>query len=334
MKIQNDNSITADYIVAEVMGDTYDDAGVIKEKYYRWLFRIWTQLNLWLIRSPRTVLLPIASGTKTMMLPPDYQDFIFIGFDDDCGNRLPIAINRNLAPAMGLEGVEVCETCGQPDLSSLKVETLNETVIIDGQPYPKTTSRLIQSDGSYIQEVTEPVAEFFEISAGSLSGVTQQTRRSVVCALDKSCQDCVPATPDNLQMLANCGCTDAICSCCPKDGLPYEVKPSNVHYNLFEQEGFIQFNRNCCLSHAILKYVTTGKCIEGVYYFPLATMETLIAGTYYKSIEKKKNIAQVEKDRARRAYSGERKELLRNYTRLSYQEWLDIIDTIPRIPSL
>lgn len=333
MKIKSDiaNSVTADYIVTEVMGDTYDDAGILKEKYYRWLFRVWSRLNLSLIRTKREVILPIASGTQTMWLPPDYSDFIFIGYHDSCGNRIPITINRNLAPALGVENADICETCGNVDLCSLETQTTEEQVFINGVPYRKVTTRIINPDGSYIEEVTEPVAKYDLNGLVSIEPAVISSK--VVCQLDKACDQCVPATPGNLNMLAGCGCTDAIC-CCSNDMLPYPVKPGTTHYNLFEQEGFIQFSKNNCLTSAILKYVSTGCVVNGIYYFPLACMETLISGTYFRSIEKKKNVPFIEKDRARKAYTGERKELLRDFTRLSYEEWRDMIDCIPRLPSL
>ncbi len=559
MKINSniENSITADYIVAEVLGDTYDDAGILKEKCYRWLFRVWTRLNLSIIRTKRRVILPIAAGTKTMWLPPDYEDLIFLGYHDDCGNALPIAVNRNLAPQIGVENNNVCVTCGETDLCSLDMELTEETVMVGGQPYQKTTSRIIQPDGSYCEEVTEPVVDynaaqpavdatagitinavpangynievlvndpdlggislgsyikgsgdttipilaasiaaalasnsnaygviaindFIKITArtglgssingnnlsvtanitaarnaqaffgfpspvstgtvftttvvdpnlgtitlavytqqagdttpaifnanfmaslnanthnytttlylttgfylvaptgygSSINGnnatikqgsssqlanflngvdatgiipntltqfiggaaqmipVIMQTSRRLVCKLPDTCDNCVPSTPGNISMLAGCGCVAAICSCCTNDMLPYSVLPANTHYNLFEQEGFIQFSPNSCLTSAILSYVSRGVCIQGVYYFPLASMETLISGTYYRSIEKKKGVPANEKDRARRAYSAETTELLKNFTRLNYQEWMDMLDVVPRLPTL
>lgn len=337
MKIQTDNnlnSINAEYIVTEVMGDTYDDAGLLKEKYYRWLFRIWISLTFSFLRKSRTVILPVAPGTKTIRLPVDYLDFIFLGYPDGCGHDMPMAVNRNLALQVGVETPGVCKSCGNKDLCSLDTETIEETVTINGTDYIKKTTRVILPDGSYREEVTQPFAVYADPSSSYITGVDMQTTSKVVCQLEKSCPDCVPATADNLATLAGCGCTDAVCSCCTTDNLPYDVKPSNAHYNLFEQEGFIQFSPDSCINQVKLRYVSAGVCVDGVYYFPIYCMETLIAGTYYRSIEKKKNVPQVEKDRARRAYSAERKELLRHLTRQSYQEWLELFDIMPRIPSL
>jgi hypothetical protein len=348
-------SVTADEIVNEVMGDTYDDAGVLKEKYYRWLFRVWTSLNFDFIRTKREMIIPVYPGTNTISFPPDYMELIFFGFFDDCGNLIPLHQNRNLAPDISRidDVTKLCGKCGQVDLcKAIDNQQIQEevpaakfidfkgqdfvtddsgTVIYPWTVFYKTTLRQIYPDGSFIQYTKEPYATVDH--AGVFKNVGYLQDQETLCKLEKGCSQCVTASQNNLSMLKACCCTDAM-MCCSDVGFTYPVVPGIAHYNLFEEDRYIKLSPNNCLNKVYMKYVSTGVCKNGVYIFPLVAEETLIEGTYYLSIAKKKNIPQVEKERARRSYIAAQKILVRRLTRLSYQEWLDIVDAIPRIPSL
>lgn len=356
MKVQDQHSVTAEEIVTEVMGDTYDEAGLYKEKYYRWLYRAWVDLNFDFIRSKREMILPVPRSTKTIWLPPDYQDLIFMGYIDDCGNLQPLHMNRNLAPA--LAEIEItqskCESCGELNLCTLIgqqeiTEDITAASFIDfkgaasvvdssgktiypGDIYKKVISREIWPDGSYVETVSQPVAIYRK--DGTFDHVDTLTNTNTICNLQTGCDSCVPATPGNLQMLKDCCCCDAAMMCCAKDGLPYQVIPDVGHYNLFEQEGYIQLSPNTCLKKIYIKYVSSGVCKNGQEIFPLVSFNYLVEETYNLSIAKKKNVPMGEKIRAERSSLRQKKLLLRRLTRLSYQVWREIVDQIPRIPAI
>lgn len=321
--------VTADDLVADLLNDTWDEAGINREKYFRWLFNVWTDLNFDFFRLKRTVSLTVPAN-GIVDLPADYVDFIKLKYRDDCGNEFPISVNGNLANPM-IEYDHNCTVCGQLDLCQyLAYDEQQETVYVNGDPYTKTTTRVIRPDGSYTEEVREPV-----MYPGDTGGYTviMETSSRVVCQLDKSCNHCVPASPKNRSMLQDCGCSDSLI-CCPTDLMPYPVIPDGSHYRLFEQEGFLVMAPNSCLKRVELEYVTSGVCRQGQWYFPLVAANTLIEGTYYRSIAKKRNISPNEKDYQRKVYYAEVKKLLRRMTRLSYMEFLECIFTIPRLPSI
>jgi hypothetical protein len=356
MKVQDQNSVTADEIVNEVLGDTYDETGIYKEKYYRWLFRIWTDLNFDFIRTKREMIIPVPQSTKIIHLPPDYQDLIFFGYIDNCRNLQPIHMNRNLAPS--LDAIEIiaskCDKCGEVDLCKMigqqqvteemlassfiefngapTVVDNNGKVIAQEDIYRKIYTREVWPDGSFVETVNEPVGTYN--SNGTFALVDILTTKKTTCKLTRTCDTCVAATPGNLSMLKDCCCCDATMLCCTNDQLPYPVNPDVGHYNLFENDGYIMLSPNTCLTKVYIKYVSTGVCKNGKMIFPLVSMNSLIEGTYHLSIAKKKNVPQVEKERARRSYVGEKKLLLRRFTRLSYQTWREIVDQVPRIPTI
>lgn len=326
--------VTADFLVDELLGDTYDEGGVLKEKYYRWLFRIWNDLNIDFIRSSRKVILPISQDTQTVAIPPDYMDYNIVGYIDDCKNLIPLSINNNLAPRKGVEDkrIQTCPVCGQPDLCrTIGVEEIYEPVNLNETSHYRYITRLLKDDGSFIEETQEPT---YDYSAGD-PVLTWVKHTRTVCQLEKSaCPACVPPTDPNLGLLVNCGCGNALCLC-SNDDLAYQV--SNTFpgsFRLYKEEGFIQMSPNTCLNSIYLDYVSSGLCKGPIAYFPIIAMSAMIEGAYNLSIMKKRGVDQSEKFRAERQATKQLKLLLRRLTRFNLQVIVEAFEQIPRIPSI
>lgn len=327
--------VSADFLLDELLGDTYDDGGVLREKYARWLFRVWADINVDLIRTTRRKIIPISAPTRTGQLPPDFHDWAVMGWVDECYNLRPLSYNPNLAPRMGIEDerIKKCPVCGSPDLcATLNVEEIYEVMNQGPTKKARHITRLLKSDGSYIEEVEEPTADFSGSAEGTFVNV-KHTR--TVCQLQPSqCSGgCVPATAQNLAMLASNCCLLGM-RCCSQDGLAYATNNSFPgSFNIFKNEGFIQFSPDTQLNSFYLEYVSTGLCRGADEFFPLTAMNTLIDGAYLLSISKKRGISVTDKVFAERQYTRNLKKLLRRLTPVNFQFILECFEQAPRIPA-
>lgn len=331
--MQDNDFLTADFLVAELLGDTYDDGGVLADKYYRWLFRIWNDLTLDFIKPIRKVILPVSSHLQIVVLPPDLDDWAFVGYIDDCYNRLPLAFNQNLAPRQGVEDkrVQTCATCGNVDLcKTLSFEEIYEPVMIGTTRTAKYITRVLHRDGSYIEEVSEPTAI---IVNNQVDRIEMVKHARTVCKLAVSACGCVAASPENVSMLKDCGCSFALC-CCSNDLLPYPVGSGPGSFNVYKDEGFIQLSPDSCLKSIYLEYISTGICKDNIMYFPRFAMTTLIDGAYSLSIQKKRGISNSDKMWAHRQHMSALKNMVRRISRLDLNGLIEQFLSPPRIQSL
>lgn len=569
MENTNTNFVSADLIVDEVLGDTYDDSGILREKCYKWLFRVWKQITQDFIEDVKRVILPVSPLTKTVQLPVDYDDYITVGYVD-CGNIRHLNINPNLAPA-NIVDERACKKCGEIDLCSLGYETIEEEVFIDEVPeyhvspsfyclntsayyeynmyfsriykpgfsnnsiamkvapasdvyaemdtrkqwknwldlYPtnttgpanrcgvwtadcstgqiapptkgtqvtiemkyqndtgarrvyvgcfgdneftlrvneveiaktnyqwrntenmrifhifpveikeglnrfniigqgaggpadalgmivydntaeelkaatsddqlkillttdslkysknggapasygcaegwelvllkdgtyacrcttapkstgkfkKTIQRRINSDGSYVEEVKEPVVIYNEF--GMVTEIQQQTSVRTICELERSPCGCISATNANISTLLQNGCCHL--ECCNTKNLPMGFNSSCMGtVMVFGKEGFIQLSHDSPLESVYLAYKTNALTRDGIFYFPEECEEALIAGSYFRSIEKKANVPANEKERARKAFNTQLTHMQRRMSRQSLQDLINIFEQRPR----
>jgi len=335
--VMNDTLVTGKFVVEQCLGDTYDDGGVMEEKFEGWVWRIWNDLNHDWIKTTRHAILPVDKSLQVIKLPGDCIELIFFGYVDACGNKVPIEINRNLALRVGVEDkrFKACPKCGANDLCrSLDFEELFEDVVINGTTYTNRITRLIREDGSYVEEKEVWTADY---SGGEFQGVEKKTTTEVICQLQKSPCGCVIVNDFNIRTLRNCNCVTALCYTCSDENLPFRVNDNSIgNYNVFEEEGYIQLSPDFVLDSAYIIYVSSGMCKNNVWYFPAKALETLVAGAYHLSIDKKRasSVPANEKERAYRRYVNEKKKLVRRMSRLSIAEIVQAFESIPRIPSL
>lgn len=569
--MERGNFVSADSIIDEILGDTYDDSGIMREKCYKWLFRVWKQITQDFLRRTRYVILPVNPLTKTVELPGDCADYVTVGYVE-CGNIRHLNINSNLAPST-ITDTRVCKSCGQVDLCSSDYETIREEVTVDDMPdeftspllycmntstyfeynmlfsriykpgfsnasisqivapasdvlaelttynwknylninphnlsgpanrsgvwtadcqtgqiapptkgtevtiellydntagaervvyagcfgdneftlivnqeeiartnylwtnvahmrifhlfpvtlkggqlnrflikgeggggnadalgmivydntadelaaatmnndpdgesadltvllttrslrgggmtsygcppgwelvirrdgsyacrkkekvpglFQKVTTRRIDCDGSYLQEVTEPVVMYDR--NGEAVRIEMQTTTKKICDLTISPCGCIAPSDANISILLESGCSLPVC--CNSRNLPMGFNSSCMGtIRVFLEEGFIQLSPDSPLDSVYLAYITNAMTSGGISYFPEDTEEALIAGTYFRSIEKKINIAGQEKERARKAFNTQLTHMHRRLTRQSLQEMLNIFDQNPR----
>lgn len=326
--------VTADDIADELLTDTYDDAGLLREKIFRWMFRVWIDITRNFFKFERHVIISISKDTKVARIPIDSDGIIMLGYIDEHKQMIPMEINRNLLPMESIEDLRNhhCDKCKSVNLcGKITYSITNESVIIDGREYFRTISKIVQPDGKYYQEIKEPYLSYQGDDNGA---IRFRVTESILCELQKDSCGCFPCSDKNISNLRNCGCVNAF-FCLTNDMLPYQVINSHVGtYNIFEKEGYIQFSPNVRLDSVYIVYNSIALCKENVFYFPLGAQEALISGTFAKSIEKKKGMTLWERQYADKKYTNEKKKILVDQTKIPLQEIFLIFEDIPRIPTL
>lgn len=323
-------SVSAKEIIDNLQDDTYDDGGVLHDKAERWLFRVWRELQRDLFRNKRIVILPVSLDTNTVKLPADFIDYVAIGYKDDCGNFIPLDLNLNLAPTIGVDDQrDICPQCHSVNLCrEFDVEQDIETVVIGNVSYTKTTTRVLHPDGRFTEEIEQPMPLY---EGGEIIAVEMVKEMTTKCAVPVLACGCIEVNKHNLDCLCGCGSLFAF-QCCAKYGLQYNFTPGRMGtYSVFKEQGYIQLSPDHCLNSIMLKYRGDGLCFSNEYHFPLEAMEALISGTYYRSVEKKRNVSPAEKERARRAFTTEKKLINRDKMRQNMHELVEILTRPPRI---
>lgn len=143
--------------------DDYDDTQALRQRYRNWVLRGYKKLRMNLLRRSQSVLLPV-SNMGTAALPENYEDWMMVGYVDGCGEVVPMQLQHRPA-------VEAAPACGCTCPSdhalcdALRYELLEESVVIEGEVYTKTTKIAInQKTGAVTKEITEPIPRLGESS--------------------------------------------------------------------------------------------------------------------------------------------------------------------------
>lgn len=319
-------------IINEVLIDTGDEYGVMERRCRHWLFRVWKEVSQRVIRTTRRMIIPISCSTNIAELPEDVDDIIFIGVIDECGKKHPVHVNPNIAPTKGIEDKRViCSTCHTEDLcTALEVEVISQEVILAGIAYTRTITRILQKDGSYLEEIEEPIPKYDNDAIVEINMVKTQ---EVLCNLEVLSCGCIPPSKSNIAQLCDCGSAAIFeCSCCEPESYQFN---SNVYgsVNLFKDEGYIQVSPDSCLNALYIEFTSLGLFKNGNFYFPEIAFEALIAGTYWRSIEKRSTVPRTEKDRAQGEFSRQMKLAKRRISRISIDDIIDAFNKIPQLPT-
>ncbi len=92
--------VSLEEIIQAALIDIYDDQQLNYERFEHWVVRGWRELNWFLLKSVKKVFLTVDPTTHTVSLPPDFVRYAFIGFINDCNERVPLSFNSEIANSL------------------------------------------------------------------------------------------------------------------------------------------------------------------------------------------------------------------------------------------
>jgi hypothetical protein len=289
--------------------DDYDDAQVMRQRFRNWVLRGYKKLSLNLLRQVQSVILPV-SPMGTANLPENYQDWAVVGYEDACGEIIPMAY-RPAAEEVMMAPEHIC--CKDAACKVGQYETTTAPgLTIAGVQVDRVIKTYVHN-GQLVREINEPVANY----TGVGPAYTMEKRVEKVCAVDVRSCGCVAATPEVVGYLRS---YNGYCNCpqlCTHD-----------EFDILEEARVIKVDPS--IRRLYLKYIAYLPCYNGVVYVPEIAAETLVAFALYMR-DRRRAIAAIQKQMSYQHYLQERKEMRKNLLRIKPQVILAANQLIPSL---
>lgn len=319
-----------------------DILGVRFRQYYEIGKDVFRDLNLYSIRISKRFLIEVDKNTNSILLPNDLLLLSSVSVIDDCGQIIPLILNRNLTGELidiNLDKNCDCtcncraELCGT--LKNYEVIYTSITAPIPGgqtQIFNCYSRKTIYPNGDYYRQWNEPVTIFEE---GVLITTELQEKTEFICHLDVKPCGCVEDTPKNRQTLASCCGGQYLVTECGKNCCPAEFPDQTYGYEQFSNR--IYFNSKFTFTHALIRYfpgadreeimvpvVAKTAMLRGIMFELLPYQK----GSGYTAMANQRKLMQFE-----RLYKEEKKRLFRLLNRFSLRAFYDSVIPVRIYPN-
>lgn len=324
--VANKKLVTLSSAVRASIIDKYEDIGKTQQRYTHWACReyklLYTQV---LPKIPHKALLEVNPNTHTATLPLDFAGETFVGGINEHWQKVPIKLNNSIVDSKNIINIpceDACQKCQQDTgiCNDLTVTEDTEIIVIEDQPYNKTTIKKLYPNGDYYLEVTTPVLDV------DTETVTYATKKTFITNFDLKPCGCLDTTPANIVTLQT-HCPDVYCnyyaSCAsctsPQSG-----------YRIFEESGLIQFDANFPYSRVYIEYNGYLSKIGGQYYIPEVAFECIVEGIKKRAIKDKPNIPNWQIYNQKEDYRIAKRDLQKVLGRISLLQIIQAINLIPK----
>lgn len=312
-------------VVAAALIDTYEDKGKMQQMFSHWACRGLDKLQKeTLKRGKQRAVISVNQNTKTATLPADFKKALFVGYINNRGIKIPLSINFDITNEDSITDLtDSCPVCNQKKsiCNDLTVTEDSETVVINNDFYDKTTIKKLYPNGDYFLEVTTP---YYNTENSQVEYIT--TKEFIGKIKLKPC-GCVEETTENIQTIHDC-CYDAWC--CHFTSCSSVCDTRAGGYNIFEDDGLIQFDFNFPHTKIYIEYLGFIPKVNGQYAVPEVAFETLVEWTKWKSVANKKSVPKWERDEYFENYSRERKNMEKIMGRISLAIIMKAVHTNPK----
>lgn len=275
-------------IVKQAIMDTYGDMGRDEARFTAWAVRALKKLTEMKLRSgKRFAILNINKNLNNAVLPCDFKEEFFVGFIDDCGQKIPLTINPHIVDTQLIEDVpcenECDKKCGcypKQLCEDLQTTQVINKIRIGDTDYDETVTSTLQPNGEYYVVTTTPYLNMVT------TGIDYVTRKEYVTSFDVSDCGCIEKTERNDCKIENL-CPDAYCCYCTG------CNTGNTDfggYRIFPENNTIQFDRGVKFDKAYMEYRGFLPKSGNEYLVPEVAFETTIELTKFMSIKNKKGV--------------------------------------------
>lgn len=275
-------------IVKQAIMDTYGDLGKDEARFTAWAVRALKKLTEMKLRSgKRFAILNINKNLNNAVLPCDFKEEFFVGFIDDCGQKIPLTINANIVNVQLIEDVPCenecnkgCDCYPKQLCEDLQTTQVINKIRIGDTDYDETVTSTLQPNGEYYVVTTTPYLNMVT------SGIDYVTRKEYITTFDVADCGCIEKTERNDCKIENL-CPDAYCCYCTGCNIG---NTDFGGYKIFPENNTIQFDRGVKFDKAYMGYRGFLPKSGNEYLVPEVAFETTIELTKYMSIKNKKGV--------------------------------------------
>lgn len=227
---------------------------------------VYESLNLAVIKDTKRVVINVKGHLPIIPCPDDYFDFATLDYVDHRGQFQPMVFNDNLkekvadlslAPNCGCEcGCNSSMCCSAKNYEAITEEVSMALPNATVKSFTKYIRKYINSDGSFYQEIGEPVKIYDE--TGTWVDTRMDIRQQFICKLDVKKCGCLEETPNNLTQLQF--------NCCASNfkheaghSSPEFYKERSSTYNLTDKDNRIILPDHFHYDKIIMRYYATIK---------------------------------------------------------------------------
>jgi hypothetical protein len=313
-------------------------------KYYEIAKDVYRDLNLYAVRTSKRYLIEIDPNTNSVAVPNDLILISSVSIIDNCGQIVPLILNRNLSDEyIDINLDKDCDcTCNCKDqlcglLKNYEVVYTDQAAPMpDGsiQVFRLFSRKTIYPNGDYYREWNEPVA-LYEDGVHTQTVLTEY--KEFICKLIVKPCGCVKDCAENRQNLSDC-CgtgylvTECGCNCCPPD-FPCET------YGMTQMGDRIYFNSNADFTHVLVRgFVDNDINSNNEIMIPLVAKTALLRGIKFEQLTYEKGLGytamaiQRQLLQFERLFKEERKRLFRLLNRWSLKEFYETVVPVRRYP--
>lgn len=226
---------------------------------------VYESLNLSVIKDVKRVVITVNEHLPTLPLPDDFFDFATLDYVDLHGQFIPLVFNDNLKE--DLVDLSLASDCGcecgcKSNLCSAakNYETITEEVTMNlpndtPKTFTKYSRKYVNPDGSFLQEVGEPVQVF---DNGTWTDTRMEISQSFICKLEvKDCGCLADCEHNRTQLQENCcGITfEHECGC----SHPEFYKERTTTYNITKDGNRLILPPKFAFDKIVLRYYATIK---------------------------------------------------------------------------
>jgi hypothetical protein len=251
--------------VKSIMSREGDFSATKRLQYFEVAKEVYESLNLAVIKDTKRVVIKLNPHLPVLPLPDDFFDFATLDYVDRDGSFKPLVFNDKLKDDVvdvSLDHDCGCECgCKYSLCSAIKdYETITEQVTMDlpnntPKTFTKYTRKYVNPDGSFFQEIGEPVRVY---DNGTWTDTRMEVTQSFICKLEvKECGCLVECEHNRTQLEANC-CGISFtheCGC----SHPEYYKERKTTYNISQDGNRLILPEKFLWDKIVLRYYATIK---------------------------------------------------------------------------
>lgn len=324
--VANNKLVTLSSAVRASILDKYEDISKVEQRYQHWAGRELKLLyNQILPKLKYKETLIVNQNTFTATLPLGFSELTFIGGINDKWQKIPLKFNDRLVDSKNVNEVpceDACPKCKQDTniCNDLVITETSNLIVINDTTYVETVVKKLYPNGDYYLETKTPVPTI------EGDGVEYLTKKEFIANFDLRPCGCLDTTPANIATLQSY-CPDIYCNY-------YAQCASNCNttygYNIFEESGLIQFDRNFPFNKVYIEYNGYIQKIRGQYFLPEVAFECVVEGIKKRAIKDKPNVSFGLIDRQKDDYRIAKRDLQKVLGRIGLDKIVQAINTIPK----
>lgn len=276
-------------IVKQAVLDTYGDFVKDEARYTAWAVRGLKKLSTEALKSgKRFAILNVNKNLNSAILPCDFKEELFVGFINDCGQKIPLNINSNIVNPKLIESVPCENECDKKcgcypkqmceDLHTTQV--INKIVIGDTE-YDETVTTTYQPNGEIYVITTTP---YVKINGGGIEYVTRKEYQTVLDIADCGCIEKTERNAAKIEAI-NPDVYCCYCTGCNTGNTDFGG------YRIFKENNTIVFDKGMRFDKVYMEYRGFLPKSGNEYLVPEIAFECLINFIKFKSVENRKGVS-------------------------------------------